>query len=168
VTTFPLRTLALRPGQEERRAVDVDVEPFRLGGDDYPVDAPVAAELTIQRAVTGDVFRLVFTAGLTGPCMRCLQPAKQQVAVDARDYEAGSGEAPDELHTEYVGDGELDLSAWARDQIAFALPEQILCRPDCAGLCPVCGKDLNDEPHEHLEQTTDPRWAALEALREQG
>jgi uncharacterized protein len=168
VTTFPLRTLALRPGQEARRAVDVDVEPFRLGGDLYPVNTPVAVELTIQRAVTGDIFRLVFSAVLTGPCMRCLQPATQQVAVDARDYEAESGEATAELHTEYVRDGELDLSAWARDQIAFALPEQILCRPDCAGLCPVCGKDLNDEPHEHVEETTDPRWAALEALREQG
>lgn len=167
MTTFPLRTLALRSGQEERLDVDVDVEPFRLGGDDYAVDTPVPVELTIQRAVTGDVFRLVFSTTLRGACMRCLQPATQDVSVDARDYEAGSGDAPPELHTEYVRDGELDLSAWVRDQIAFALPEQILCRPECAGLCPVCGKDLNDEPHEHVEETTDPRWAALEALREE-
>ena len=41
-----------------------------------------------------------------------------------------------------------------------------LCRPDCAGLCPVCGKDLNVEPHEHLERDPDPRWAALEGLKE--
>jgi uncharacterized protein len=46
------------------------------------------------------------------------------------------------------------------------LPDKILCRPDCAGLCPVCGKDLNAEPHEHVEESSDPRWAALEALRE--
>ena len=50
--------------------------------------------------------------------------------------------------------------------MALALPEQILCRPECAGLCPVCGKNLNDEPHEHAEQASDPRWAALDALRE--
>ena len=60
----------------------------------------------------------------------------------------------------------LDLSAWARDAIALALPDQILCRDDCAGLCPECGKDLNAEPHEHVEERTDPRWAALESLRE--
>lgn len=166
MTTFPLRTLALRPGQEVRRAVEVDVEPFRLGGDDYPVDAPVSVELTVQRAVSGDLFRLRFVAVVHGPCMRCLAPATARVSVDVHDYEADEGDAPAELHTEYVHDGELDLSAWARDQIAFALPEQILCRPDCAGLCPVCGKNLNDEPHEHVEETTDPRWAALEALRE--
>jgi uncharacterized protein len=54
-----------------------------------------------------------------------------------------------------------------RDAIALALPEQILCRPDCAGLCPVCGKDLNVEPHEHVEQELDPRWAALQQLRDE-
>ena len=49
--------------------------------------------------------------------------------------------------------------------IALALPDQILHAPDCAGLCPVCGKDLNVEPHEHEEEHGDPRWAALEQLR---
>jgi uncharacterized protein len=52
------------------------------------------------------------------------------------------------------------------DAIALALPDKILCRPDCAGLCPVCGEDLNAEPHEHVDERTDPRWAALESLRE--
>ena len=60
----------------------------------------------------------------------------------------------------------LDVHGWARDAIALALPEQILCRPDCKGLCPVCGKDLNLEPHEHEEEDADPRWAALAELRE--
>jgi uncharacterized protein len=62
----------------------------------------------------------------------------------------------------------LDLSAWARDAIALALPDKILCRADCAGLCPVCGKDLNVEPHAHEEAPADSRWAALEALRTAG
>jgi uncharacterized protein len=46
-------------------------------------------------------------------------------------------------------------------------PEQILHAPDCAGLCPVCGEDLNENPHEHVEERQDPRWAALEGLKEQ-
>ncbi len=50
--------------------------------------------------------------------------------------------------------------------VALALPEQILCRPDCAGLCPVCGKNLNEEPHEHPEEPADSRWEALNALRD--
>jgi uncharacterized protein len=64
-----------------------------------------------------------------------------------------------------IGDETVDLSAWARDTIALALPDKILCRTDCAGLCPTCGKDLNVEPHEHDAPATDSRWAALEALR---
>jgi len=71
------------------------------------------------------------------------------------------------LKTEYVAGSELQLSQWAHDSIATELPDQILCRRDCAGLCPVCGKDLNDEPHDHEESSTDPRWAALEALRQE-
>lgn len=167
MTTFALRTLTLRPGQEERHELDVDLEPFHLGGAEYRVATPARAELIVQRAVSGDVFRLRLGTTVAGPCMRCLGPAELPVEIDARDYEAEAGEASAELHTEYVRDGELDLSAWARDQIAFALPDQITCRPDCAGLCPACGKDLNVEPHVHEVLTTDPRWAALEALRQE-
>ena len=72
-----------------------------------------------------------------------------------------------ETRTEYLEDDRVDLSAWAHDAIALALPDKILCRPDCAGLCPVCGKDLNVEPHEHVEERTDPRWAVLNQLREE-
>jgi uncharacterized protein len=48
----------------------------------------------------------------------------------------------------------------------LALPDQILCRSDCAGLCAVCGRDLNVEPHEHADGEPDPRWAALAELKE--
>jgi uncharacterized protein len=70
------------------------------------------------------------------------------------------------MTTPYLADDRLDLSAWARDSIALALPDQILCREDCAGLCPVCGKNLNDEPHEHEVEGSDPRWSALSELRD--
>ena len=59
-----------------------------------------------------------------------------------------------------------DGKRWAHDATILALPTRILCRPDCAGLCFVCGANLNLEPHEHAEETHDPRWAALEALRD--
>jgi|SRR5688572_2996359 uncharacterized protein len=165
---FPLRRLRLRPGEEHREAVALSVEAFTLGGEPYtasPDDIP--AELVVQRASTGDVFQLRFTTTIEGPCMRCLAPASITVDVDAREYQATDPSADDELLSDYVVEGELDLDAWARDQVALSLPDQILCRPDCAGLCPVCGKDLNLDPHEHDEVAVDPRWAALDALREE-
>ncbi len=168
MTTYPLRRLRLRLGDEHREALGVALEPFDLGGERYlPVPAEADAVFEAQRATGGDVFRLAFRARLHGPCMRCLEDAVVDVGVDACEYHATSEDAPDDLRSEYVVDDELQLSQWARDAIATALPNQILCRADCAGLCPVCGKDLNREPHRHDESARDPRWAALEALREE-
>jgi uncharacterized protein len=142
--------------------------PFELGGERYlPVPGTVPAELEITRAATGTVFQLAFTARLHGPCYRCLDDAVLELPISAREYQATNPEGSDELRTPYLVDDNLDLAGWARDAVALALPDKILCRADCAGLCPVCGKDLNNEPHTHDEKPTDSRWAALESLREQ-
>ncbi|HUK44464.1 MAG TPA: DUF177 domain-containing protein [Gaiellaceae bacterium] len=166
MTSFDLRRVKLRPGEEQRETLDVELEALELGGQRYlPVPELVPAGLAISRAVTGTVFTLGFDARLHGPCYRCLGDAVLDVPIRAREYQASSPD-DDELRTPYVVDDRLDVSAWARDAVALALPDKILCRPDCAGLCPECGENLNDHPHEHEETTTDPRWAALEALRE--
>jgi uncharacterized protein len=167
VTRFPLRRLRLRPGEEHRDAVQIELEPFELGGQRYlPVPQEVEAQLAIAQATTGIDLRLSFDVRLHGPCMRCLVDAVLDLHVDVREYHASDPKGADELRSDYVVDDQLELSAWARDAIALALPDQILHAPDCKGLCPVCGKDLNDEPHEHDDATPDPRWAALEALRD--
>jgi uncharacterized protein len=60
----------------------------------------------------------------------------------------------------------LDLHAWARDALALALPATLLCRADCAGLCPVCGENLNSAAPGHAhEERPDPRWAKLSEIR---
>ena len=166
MTTFNLRNAKLRPGEQLRETLDVDLEPLRLGGQEYlPEPAVVPAELTITKATTGSVFELSFRVSLHGPCVRCLADAELQLPIRGREYHATKS-GDEELRSPYViGDETVDLSAWARDAIALALPDKILCRTDCAGLCPVCGKDLNVEPHEHEATAPDSRWAALEALR---
>lgn len=183
MTTFDLRTLRLRSGDQAREHAEIELEPLVLAGQEYePRPNPVPAELTVTRASSGSVLELAFDVLLQGPCFRCLTDAELSLSLRLREYDAGSaaGRAggarrenqgaakpeSDELRSEYLDDDRVDLSAWARDAIALALPDQILCRPDCAGLCPVCGKDLNAEPHEHAEESADPRWAALESLRE--
>jgi DUF177 domain-containing protein len=167
VTTFDLRTLRLRSGDQTRERVEVELEPLVLGGQTYePRPNPAPAELAVTRASSGSVFELALDVSLAGPCFRCLVDAELRLSLRLREYEAAQPES-DDMRTEYLSDDRLDLSAWARDAIALALPDQILCRLDCAGLCPVCGKDLNAEPHEHAEEVSDPRWAALNALREE-
>ena len=168
MTNFPLRRLRLRPGEERRDAIAVQLEPFVLGGERYlPVPATPEAEVSISRATSGDVFGLRFHTRIHGPCMRCLEDAVLDVAIDAQEYNAVDGASDTELRSEYVVEDQLLLSAWARDAIALRLPEQIVCRADCAGLCPVCGTDLNREPHTHEEEVLDSRWGALEALKDE-
>jgi uncharacterized protein len=162
-----LRTLKLRSGEQYRDRHEIPLEPFELAGQSYlPVPATVDAEVTVTRASSGAVFELVFPVRLHGPCFRCLEDAVLELQVQAREYQANDPEGTEELTTPYVHDDRLDLAAWARDAVADLLPEQILCREDCAGLCPVCGRNLNDEPHEHEVDEGDPRWGALAELRD--
>jgi uncharacterized protein len=168
VTTVDLRTLRLRPGEVRRQTYDVELEPFLLGGQRYEASPPtLPVELELSQASGAMVFELRLHARLSGACMRCLGPAELERDVRAREFHDLDAPPGDELRSDYVVDDRLQLSAWARDVVALELPEQILCREDCAGLCPVCGKDLNVEPHEHLERDPDPRWSALEALRDE-
>ena len=61
---------------------------------------------------------------------------------------------------------ELDLEIPIREAISLAEPIAVLCRPDCRGLCPECGQDLNDNPsHAHADDDVDPRLAALAEWR---
>src|SRR5262245_9052333 len=150
VKTFNLRSVRLRSGEEFRDEIQLELGSLEYGGQRYlPVPDTVPAALAISRASTGTVFELRFDARLHGPCYRCLADAVVELSIDAREYQATNPEGSDELRTPYLVDDKLDVNGWARDAIALALPEQILCRPDCAGLCPECGKDLNLEPHAH-------------------
>jgi uncharacterized protein len=164
--TFDLGRLHLVAGQGRRLELHAQVDDLRLSGQDYAVAPdPVPVTLDVSRMTGGGwSLRLRFAATPTGPCMRCLEDAVPTFEVDARDvYQPGGGE---ELDSPYVSDdAQLDLRAWVRDALALALPAQIVCRLDCAGLCPVCGVNLNDEPgHEHKPQP-DPRWAKLRELK---
>ena len=167
MTTFNLRHLRLRIGEQFNERIDVEIEPLVLGGQEYRAEpALVPADLTVTKASSGSVFDLSFRVRLEGPCFRCLADAALEVPIRASEYQASSpGDDPD-LRSPYVADDVLDLSAWAHDALALELPDKILHDPDCAGLCPECGKDLNVEPHIHEEQRGDPRWAALESLRD--
>jgi uncharacterized protein len=164
--SFDLNGLRLTTGEGRRLELDVAVDEFELGGERYAVQpAQVAVQLDVSRTTgTGYALRLRFQAGLVGPCMRCLAPAVPVFEVDAREVSLpGEG---DELESPYVENGLLDLHAWTRDALGLAVPTQLLCRADCAGLCPVCGTDLNlaGPGHAH-EREPDPRWAKLAELR---
>jgi uncharacterized protein len=163
---FDLGRLRLSPGEARRLDLAVPLGDFAYGGQTYaPQPSEVGAKLDVSRMTGGGYsLRLRFDAGLSGPCMRCLEPASPVVSVDAREIDQPGG--GDELSSPYITDDQLDLSGWAHDAFALALPDQVLCRPDCAGLCPECGENLNLAGPEHQhDREPDPRWAKLRELK---
>jgi uncharacterized protein len=161
-----LASLHLGSGEGRRLELAVEIDPVTLGGERYVAEpSRPAVTLDVSRMVGhGYALRLRLRAALAGPCMRCLEQAVPPVEVDAREVDRpGGGE---ELTSPYVEDETLDLAAWARDAFALSAPTQVLCRPDCAGLCPVCAIDLNEAgPAHHHEREPDPRWAKLRELK---
>jgi uncharacterized protein len=106
-------------------------------------------------------------------CSRCLTPvdspvearfAEQYYATLSVDTGAPMPEAPRDAKT--IGhDFRIDLTPLIREEIILATPLAPLCRPDCKGLCPHCGLDLNEKPHEH-EESVDRRWGELSKLKD--
>ena len=162
--TYDLARLGLTSGEGRRVDLHVHADPFELGGQRYAVEPDlIPARLDVSRTTgNGYALRLRFSATLTGPCMRCLEPAGPTFDVDAYEvHQPGGGE---DLTSPYLTD-ELDVTAWVRDALALALPAQITCRPECAGLCPRCGVNLNDDPDHVHEAEPDPRWSKLSELK---
>jgi uncharacterized protein len=166
---FDLGGLRLSVGEGRRLELGVRIAPLELGGERYEIEPErVSVQLEVSRmAGSGYALRLRFKAALTGQCMRCLKAASPEVEVEAREVEVpGEGE---ELESPYVDGEKLNLAAWARDAFALAAPVKVLCREDCAGLCPICAADLNEAGRvglqHHHEPERDPRWAKLSELK---
>jgi uncharacterized protein len=109
------------------------------------------------------------------PCARCLDPVRQDVArafdllyrplgTDAGNEELSVTAAEAEIGY-YQGEGVL-LEDALREQVLLAVPLKVVCREDCKGLCPSCGKNRNTDPCSCAPVVGDPRWAALKDLRE--
>jgi uncharacterized protein len=91
-----------------------------------------------------------------------------RVATDEFSAEGRPPDAPfdEDLDSAYVHDRVLEIADWTRDAIAEAVPALVLCREDCAGLCPVCGANRNEGDCGCVEDRTDSRWDALRGLAE--
>jgi uncharacterized protein len=166
-TIIDLSRLSLAHGEGKRIEIPVELDPFELGGQTYVADpAAPTVRLEVSRPSGGYAFRLLFPVRLEGPCMRCLEPGALDLDVEAREVDQAQTD-DEELRSPYVVEDELDIGRWAHDATLLALPARFLCRPDCAGLCPVCGASLNvadAADHDH-DTGPDPRWSALKDLK---
>jgi uncharacterized protein len=100
-------------------------------------------------------------------CRRCLTPVSVPVSVRV---EALFSDEPDDDPASYplpAAGEELDLAGMVREELLLAIPAYVVCRDECRGICATCGRDLNSGDCT-CEPEPDPRWAALEALKQQG
>jgi len=136
-------------------------------GLDVALGAPVRVRGRLQATGEG---RFYWHGNLqtmvVGECRRCLVPVTTEVAAeigalfsqdqDARDDPEAYPMARDATH--------IDLAPAVREELVLSVPKFLLCREDCRGLCPRCGKDLNAGPCD-CPPATDSRWRGLEALK---
>ena len=155
----------------EMRTVQTTVEaPADLGiaviG--VPEGSPLELDLRLEAVVEGVLITGTAHARLAGECVRCLTGLTDDIEAEVQElFTYAESEAADEEASRL--DGELaDLEPVLRDAIVLELPFQPVCRPDCRGLCPECGLDLNTvADHSHID-AVDPRWAKLTQFESEG
>lgn len=157
------------------RLIDVD-ETFDLGEPDARLIAPLRGRLRLIRDHAGVWVDGALATRAEVTCGRCLEPAEVELEIEISEHfrpTVAISEGPpilvdpdeeDEPATEIDEHHMLDLGPVLWQNIMLALPLHVLCRPDCAGLCVTCGKNLNLGPCD-CRPEPDPRWAALAAVR---
>jgi uncharacterized protein len=125
-------------------------------------EAPVEADLLLESLVEGILVSGTLRGTLALRCARCLTGFEEPCSVEVHELFVIEPESDTDDYP-LDPEGLLEPDQMVRDAIGIELPFSPLCRPDCEGLCPVCGGDRNlGECPGHVE--VDPRWAALEQL----
>jgi uncharacterized protein len=162
--------------QELRQPVgtefEIDLPATKIAVDDSMVAAP-AGTARLLRTDRGLLLRLRAEASLETVCSRCLGEAKAPLPLDMEeefipvvDPLTGRHITEEEAEVSYVigEDLTLDLGEAIRQYALMAAPGKPLCRPDCAGLCPTCGANLNEGACS-CPPGEDDRWGALATLK---
>jgi DUF177 domain-containing protein len=154
--------LLRRPGSERRFDLHPTIADLGLVDPRFDPDATVEVSLRLESLTDGLVVDGQIRAPWADSCRRCLTDATGMVVSDVTELYQQVITDPDAF--EIVGD-QIDLGAMIREHILLEAPLAPLCRPDCAGLCPTCGTDLNLSTCDCVVTDVDPRWEALTQLK---
>lgn len=138
-------------------------------GIDYEITGDTKAELTILPQKQGVFFKGAIKGRAVSPCSRCLEPGYTDIDLsfelfedfdENRDEQLGSGILKNEGGLWMVNCCQVII-----EQLVLAIPDKILCRDECSGLCPGCGKNMNSSPCQCGSASGDPRMAVLQQLK---
>jgi uncharacterized protein len=165
---------------ERRRSIDLEavipLDDDLWSGTELRLVDPVSVTSRITLGHAGQILvRGRVHTRVEGECRRCLTgvaiPVTFEPTLVFMSRESDLGGDDEELEED---DGlrlyddnalEIDLGEVVREELILAVPAWPLCRPDCRGLCPVCGVDLNETTCTCTREEVDSRWAALRALK---
>jgi uncharacterized protein len=126
----------------------------------------VKGRVHFSRASEGILAHGVLAVGVDLECVRCLSPTIKEIRVELSEYfhPPSLGKSPDDQVLFIDADGYLDIGSVLRELVIVSTPMHVLCKPDCKGMCPECGQDLNKGPCDCRLDEIDPRMASLQAL----
>lgn len=168
-----LRLDLARLGREGSVQIEARIAPddALLEGLEASFDGPLEVRLRAATAGSGEiVVRGRVEGSLRQQCRRCLKDVQGRLHEELTLVFEPSG-APEEddgdVRTFDERAGELDLSGPVREELILAIDPYVVCDPECKGLCPRCGADLNVETCDCTDEELDPRWETLRALRKE-
>ena len=143
----------------------LDLSGMELGGV-KPFCAPVKIQGELKGSADSVEFRGTAFYSLTMPCDRCFEVATQNREMEFFHVlvRALSDEEDDDGEFVVVPDDQLDADQLLTEDILLDVPSKFLCSPECKGLCPVCGKNLNQGDCGCVQEQVDPRLAVLKDL----
>jgi uncharacterized protein len=160
VDVTPLRKV---PGSVLRVQRRAPVTGLELSATAVPAGGDVSVDAELAWASDDVVVTATVQAPWVGQCRRCLAEASGEIETKVREvYE----QASDGEETYALQGSRVDLVPLVRDAVLLGLPPAPLCHEGCRGLCPVCGANRNEVRCSCETSPPDPRWAALDALRE--
>ncbi len=164
-TPFAVNVAGIRrtPGSRRRERCQGPIAGLEVSASGVPHQADVVVDVVLESVPGGVVARGTVSAPWRGACRRCLDEATGEVGAEVLELFEEDHE-PEETYP-LLGD-RLDLEPLARDAVLLGLPLAPLCREECRGLCPACGANLNEGDCACEPGAKDPRWAALDALRD--
>lgn len=120
----------------------------------------------VTRTAQGLLIQVNMKAEKTEECGRCLKEFGQPLAIDFTELYAFTKDSVTESGLLVPESGKINLEPLIYEEMVLAFPMNPVCRPDCKGLCPVCGNDLNETTCHHEDEDVDPRLDKLKSLLE--
>lgn len=156
--------LLRRPGSLKTLTVGVPPVEVDLDGEDRLAHgSEIALDLSCESTTDAVVVSGVVTVRTRGACRRCLRDVEGELTIGVHETYQETRTDPDAFPIE---NDQIDLRPMIRESVLLDVPGAPLCRPDCPGLCPVCGADLSTESCSCVVETFDPRWSVLSDLRD--